>query len=78
MLYNAIIAYALGFSTVESHRSAYFRKQFASEAKKHFDVECQSPTLATVQAFAILASYHSGMAEQGQNQDRVSLSEANV
>jgi len=65
MLYNAIIAYALGFSEVESHRSIEFRRQFASEAKKHMDEECQYPTLATVQAFAILASFHSGLAEQG-------------
>ena len=67
MLYNAIIAYALGFSEVERHRLLEFRAQFASEAKKYFDEECQSPTLATVQAFALLSSYHSGIAEQGQN-----------
>ncbi|KAF8343062.1 uncharacterized protein EI90DRAFT_3031228 [Cantharellus anzutake] len=53
MLYNSIVAYSLGYSEVEGHREEIFR------------CECQAPTLATVQALAILSSFHSGVAEQG-------------
>ncbi|KAF8343067.1 fungal-specific transcription factor domain-containing protein [Cantharellus anzutake] len=65
MLYNAVIAYSLGYSRVEDHRSPEYRNQFALEAKKHFDAECNAPTLATVQALAILSSFHNGVADQG-------------
>ncbi|KAF8343064.1 uncharacterized protein EI90DRAFT_3115564 [Cantharellus anzutake] len=67
MLYNAVIAYSLGYSEVEDHRSPEYRKQFALEARKHFDAECSAPTLATVQALAILSSFYSGIANQGLN-----------
>ncbi|KAF8341558.1 uncharacterized protein EI90DRAFT_3150636 [Cantharellus anzutake] len=65
MLYNVIIAYSLGYSPERDHRSLEYRKLFALEAKKHFDAECNAPTLATVQALAMLSAFHSGVAEQG-------------
>ncbi len=67
MLHNAILAFALAYSQNETHQSLGFRKQFAEKAKVHLDNECQSPTLSTVQALAVLSCYHNGMAEQGMS-----------
>ncbi|KAF8328706.1 uncharacterized protein EI90DRAFT_3064327 [Cantharellus anzutake] len=63
MLHNGILAFALAFSSNQAHRSLEFRQRFATQAKVHFDTECQTPTLSTVQALAILSCFHSGAAE---------------
>lgn len=63
MLHLAILAIGLCFCDDPNLRSPAVRKIFAEEAKTHFDHECMSPTIATVQALAHLASYHSLAAE---------------
>ncbi|WWC62347.1 uncharacterized protein I303_104943 [Kwoniella dejecticola CBS 10117] len=63
MLHNAILAIALGLSDDPFLRSSETRKIFAKKAKDFIDYEGMNPTVATVQAFAHLASYHSLSAE---------------
>ncbi|KAF8338284.1 fungal-specific transcription factor domain-containing protein [Cantharellus anzutake] len=63
MLHNAILAFALAFSSNPVHQSVEFRRRFATQAKIYIDTECQAPTLSTVQALAILSCYYSGVAE---------------
>ncbi|WVR06186.1 hypothetical protein IAU60_003216 [Kwoniella sp. DSM 27419] len=59
MLHNAILAIALGFSDEPYLRAPETRKLFATKAKDSIDQEGMKPSVATVQAFAHLASYHS-------------------
>lgn len=63
MLHNAILAIALGFSDEPYLRETSVRKIFAKRAKCFHDSEGMNPTVATVQALAHLASYHSVVAE---------------
>ncbi|WWC70565.1 uncharacterized protein I206_104516 [Kwoniella pini CBS 10737] len=61
MLHNAILAIALGFSDEAFLRTSEIRRVFAKKAKDFIDYEGMNPTVATVQAFAHLASYHMGL-----------------
>nr|XP_019045924.1 hypothetical protein I302_06315 [Kwoniella bestiolae CBS 10118]OCF24854.1 hypothetical protein I302_06315 [Kwoniella bestiolae CBS 10118] len=63
MLHNAILAIGLGMSDDPYLRASETRKSFAKKAKDYIDYEGMNPTVATVQAFAHLASYHSLAAE---------------
>ncbi|ORY32910.1 fungal-specific transcription factor domain-domain-containing protein [Naematelia encephala] len=63
MLHNAILAIALGFCDEPYLRSQATRKIFAKHAKSFLDHEGGKPSVATVQALAHLASYHSLAAE---------------
>jgi hypothetical protein len=63
LLHNAILAIALAFSDDAYLRSAATRRIFADHAKSFMDGEGERPTVATAQAFAHLASYHSLAAE---------------
>lgn len=65
MLHNAILSVGLAYSDDIRLRSRTVREQFAKKAKEYVEVECHRPTLSTVQALAVLSSYHSGFAEQG-------------
>ncbi|WRT67559.1 uncharacterized protein IL334_004531 [Kwoniella shivajii] len=76
MLHNAILAIALGFSEWPYLRASDTRKIFAKKAKDFIDYEGMNPAVATVQAFAHLASYHSLAAEHnlvGLNMDDTRL-----
>ncbi|KAF9505720.1 hypothetical protein BS47DRAFT_1353701 [Hydnum rufescens UP504] len=48
-------------------RSREIRDRFAKHAKRFLEAECNAPTLSTVQALAILSSYHAGLSEQGMS-----------
>jgi hypothetical protein len=63
MLHNAILAIALGFSDDPQLRRSSTRALFGTQAKSFIDEEGMTPSVATVQAFAHLASYHSLGAE---------------
>ncbi|OCF30960.1 hypothetical protein I316_07366 [Kwoniella heveanensis BCC8398] len=63
MLHNAIMAIALGMSDEYHLRDTDTRSKFAKKAKDFIDHEGMKPSVATVQAFAHLASYHSLAAE---------------
>ncbi|WWD21795.1 hypothetical protein CI109_106283 [Kwoniella shandongensis] len=63
LLHNAILSIALGFSDEPYLSSPATRKIFAKKAKDHIDREGEKPSVATVQALAHLASYHSLAAE---------------
>lgn len=63
LLHNAILAIALGFSDEPYLRNPALRLKFAEQAKTFIDEEGMRPSIATVQAFAHLASYHSLAAE---------------
>ncbi|KAK4689029.1 urea carboxylase, partial [Tremellales sp. Uapishka_1] len=63
LLHNAILSIALGFSDEAHLRSPTTRKMFAQKAKSFIDREVEKPCIATVQALAHLASYHSLAAE---------------
>lgn len=63
MLHNAILAIALGFSEDAYLRRSSTRTIFAAQAKSFIDEEGMTPSVATVQAFAHIASYHSLGAE---------------
>ncbi|KAF8328697.1 fungal-specific transcription factor domain-containing protein [Cantharellus anzutake] len=63
MLHNAMLAFALAFSSNQAHQSVEFRRRFVTQAKVYVDTECQAPTLSTVQGLAILSCFHSGAAE---------------
>ena len=65
MLHNAILALGLAFADDPKLRRHEFRAIFAQEAKKYVEIDGIRPTLATVQAFAILANFHSGLGQQG-------------
>lgn len=58
-----MLAVALGFSDNPSLRHPATRKKFADQAKSYIDEEGMNPTVATVQALANLAAYHSLGAE---------------
>jgi hypothetical protein len=63
MLHNAILAIALCYSDTHHLQLSETRRLFAAEAKKYVEQEGTSPTVATVQGLAHLASYHSTAAE---------------
>jgi hypothetical protein len=63
MLHNAILAIALCYSDTPYLQLSETRRVFAAEAKKYIEQEGTSPTVATVQGLAHLASYHSTAAE---------------
>lgn len=63
MLHLSILAIGLSFCDDRNLQTPAVRRIFAQEAKAHFETEGMSPTLATVQALAHLASYHSLAAE---------------
>ena len=63
MLHNAVLSIALGYSDDDRLRDRATRKVFAAEAKSYIDEEGMNPTVATVQALAHLAAYHSLGAE---------------
>ncbi len=63
MLHNAILAIGLCFCEEPYLRTPAIRRTFAQEAKTHLEREGMNPTVATVQALAHLASYHSLAAE---------------
>ena len=63
LLHNAILAIALGFSDDPDLRHPSTRAIFSRRAKSFIDEEGMSPTVATVQALAHIASYHSLGAE---------------
>ena len=63
MLHNAILAIALGFSDDPYLRQSSTRAVFGMQAKSFIDEEGMTPSVATVQAFAHIASYHSLGAE---------------
>jgi hypothetical protein len=63
MLHNAILAIALGFSDDSYLRQSSTRAIFGMQAKSFIDEEGMTPSVATVQAFAHIASYHSLNAE---------------
>jgi hypothetical protein len=63
LLHNAILAIGLGFSDDPYLRHPATRKIFCNHAKSFIDEEGMTPTVATVQALAHLASYHSLCAE---------------
>jgi hypothetical protein len=63
MLHNAILAIALGFSDDPYLRQSSTRAIFGMQAKSFIDEEGMTPSVATVQAFAHIASYHSLNAE---------------
>jgi hypothetical protein len=58
-----MLAIALGFSDDPDLRHSVTRKKFADQAKSYIDEEGMNPTVATVQALANLAAYHSLAAE---------------
>lgn len=63
MLHNAILCIALCFCEEPHLQSSITRKRFALHAKTFIETEGMNPSIATVQAFALLASYHSLAAE---------------
>lgn len=63
LLHNAILAIALGFSDEPFLRHPAARKVFSAHAKSFIDEEGMTPSVATVQALAHIASYHSLGAE---------------
>jgi len=63
LLHNAMLAVALGFSDDPLLRHSTTRKKYADQAKSYIDEEGMNPTVATVQALANLAAYHSLSAE---------------
>lgn len=58
-----MLAISLGFSNEPRLRRPDTRKIFADRAKSFIDDEGMTPSVATVQALAHLASYHSLAAE---------------
>lgn len=62
-LHNAILAIALGFSDDPYLCDLSVRRLYSEQAKKFIDEEGLRPSIATVQAFAHVASYHSLAAE---------------
>ena len=67
MLHNALLAVATAFSDTPTVKDPQVRKEFASKAKGYLEYECERPTLSTVAALSMLASYHSseGVPELG-------------
>jgi hypothetical protein len=63
MLHNAILAIALGLSDDPYLRLPSTRAIFSTQAKSFIEEEGMTPSVATVQAFAHIASYHSLGAE---------------
>jgi hypothetical protein len=63
MLHNAILAIALGLSDDPYLRLPSTRAIFGTQAKSFIEEEGMTPSVATVQAFAHIASYHSLGAE---------------
>jgi len=63
MLHNAILAIALGLSEHPYLRLSSTRAIFSAQAKSFIEEEGMTPSVATVQAFAHIASYHSLGAE---------------
>jgi len=63
MLHNAILAIALGLSDDPYLRLSSTRAIFSTQAKSFIEEEGMTPSVATVQAFAHIASYHSLGAE---------------
>lgn len=63
LLHNAILAIGLGFSDDPLLRHSSTRKIFCDHAKSFIDEEGMTPSVATVQALAHIASYHSLCAE---------------
>jgi hypothetical protein len=58
-----MLSIALGYSDDPGLRHPLTRKKFADQAKSYIDEEGMNPTVATVQALAHLAAYHSLGAE---------------
>jgi hypothetical protein len=63
LLHNAMLSIGLGFSDDPNLRHPLTRKKFADQAKSFIDEEGMNPSVATVQALAHLAAYHSLGAE---------------
>lgn len=61
LLHNAILSVALAFADDDDLKPFEVRRAFAVEAQKHMEREGQKPTLASVQGFAILSSFHSSL-----------------
>jgi hypothetical protein len=64
LLHNSILAVAAAYSDDPAICCREGKTSFAKKAKEYVEIECARPTLSTVQALAILSSYHSGLSEQ--------------
>ena len=65
MLHNAILALACTYADDPELVSQDTRDLFGRTAKSMIDQECSRPTLATVEALALLSSYHASKMEDG-------------
>ena len=65
MLHNAILALACTYADDPILQSQRVRDLFGMKAKGMIDQECLRPTLATVEALALLSSYHASKMEDG-------------
>jgi hypothetical protein len=65
MLHNALVALALAFSDDPRFRDLKARQYFVNAAKACMEAECQSPTLAAVQALSFLGTFYGSQGEQG-------------
>lgn len=65
MLHNAILALACTYADDPILQSQRVRDLFGTKAKGMIDQECLRPTLATVEALALLSSYHASKMEDG-------------
>lgn len=63
LLHNAILSIALMFADDENLRDSNTRAVFDTEGEKYLSAELSKPTLATVQALAVRASYRSTLGD---------------
>nr|ADE10063.1 transcription factor [Tremella fuciformis] len=59
MLHNMILALGLAYAEEQHLRALTTRTLFAEEGARHQSVECSASSVATVQALALYASFHS-------------------
>ncbi|KAL7424094.1 hypothetical protein Q5752_001679 [Cryptotrichosporon argae] len=59
LLHNVVLAIGLAFADEEQLRADNVREMFVRQAKRYLDEEIVAPSLASVQALALLSSYYS-------------------
>ncbi len=64
MLHNAMLALATAFSDDPAVLNIEFRRHFAKKAKSYIDVDVLQPSVCTVSALGLMATFHSSRGEQ--------------
>lgn len=64
MLHNAMLSLATAFSDDPAVLNIEFRRHFATKAKSYIDVDVLQPSVCTVSALGLMATFHSSRGEQ--------------